>query len=101
MENSVIDTSVQKGFITGINGVMEHILSMNTLLQDARGCANDLVITFIHLRNAFGSISHNLLLDMLAHVKPPVEVSSYITSMYSKLSTYVSTKSWKTQMIAV
>ena len=38
---------------------------------------------------------------MLAHVKTPVEVSSYIASMYSKLSTYFSTKSWKTQTLAV
>ena len=101
MENGVIDISVQKGFVTGINGVLEHILSINALLQDARDCANDLAITFIDLRNALGSISHNLLLDMLAHVKTPVEVSSYIASMYSKLSTYFSTKSWKTQTLAV
>lgn len=54
---------------------MEHILSVNALLQDARVHANDLEITFIDLRNAFGSISHQLLLDMLVHVKVPMQVS--------------------------
>ena len=36
VENGVIDTSVQKGFVTGINGVLEHILS-TTLFYRMRG----------------------------------------------------------------
>ena len=60
-----------------------------------------LASTFIDLRNAFGSVSHNLLLDMLSLVKVPPQICSYIKDMYSKLSTTFVTKKWSTPAIAV
>jgi len=33
--NNVIDTTVQKGFITGLPGVFEHVYSLSAMLQDA------------------------------------------------------------------
>lgn len=36
ISNNVIDTSFQKGFLTGVNGVMEHSLSVKALLENAR-----------------------------------------------------------------
>ena len=99
--NNVIDTSVQKGFLSGINGVMEHILSVNALLENARSSKSTLASTFIDLKNAFGSVSHTLLQDMLLLVEIPPEVSSYIHDMYSKLTTTVETKDWFTPTIKV
>ena len=72
------------------NGIMEHFLSVNAMLQNAK----DKDITFIDLRNGLGSISHKLL-----HVKIPTEISSYINDMSSKLTTYFDTKLWTTECV--
>ena len=80
---------------------MEHLLSVNTLLQSAKDRLQSLAITFIDLRNAFGSISHKLLLDMLSHIKAPEEFSLYISSLYSNISTYIYTKDWSTPLLKV
>ena len=84
---------------------MEHLLSVNTLLQSAKDRLQSLAITFIGLRNAFGSISHKLLLDMLPHIKAPEEFSLYISNLYSNIniSTYIYlyTKDWSTPLLKV
>ena len=65
-KNKVIDTSVQKGFISSLPGVFEHIYSLSAILQDA---LSPLMITFLDLKNVFGSILHRLLFDMLEAVE--------------------------------
>lgn len=39
-------------------------------------------ITFLDLRNAFGSISHRLIVDMLEYVHAPSEITRYICNAY-------------------
>jgi len=34
-ENGVIDTSVQKGFLSGVPGTFEHIYSLSAVMEDA------------------------------------------------------------------
>ena len=58
-----------------MNGVMEYILSVNALLHNAKIHDLTLATTFIDLCNAFGSISHQLLFNMLSLAKVPPEVS--------------------------
>ena len=95
----MIDTSIQKGFITGLPGVYEHIYSLSAILQDATSAKKPLMITFLDLKNAFGSIPHPLLFDMLKAVKVPSAVLSYVKSFYSKLFVIVTTKHWETSLI--
>jgi len=95
----VIDTSIQKGFITGLPGVYEHIYSLSAILQDATSAKKPLMITFLDLKNAFGSIPHPLLFDTLKAVKVPSAVLSYVKSFYSKLFVIVTTKNWETSPI--
>ena len=35
LENHIIDSSIQKGFISGINGVIENILSLNSIIRNS------------------------------------------------------------------
>lgn len=95
--NEIIDTSTQKGFISGINGAMEHNFAVNSLLENARANGLLIFITFLDLRNAFGSIPHKLILDMLQHIQLPSEVISYVPHFYSHLQAVVSTKNWSTK----
>jgi len=76
-KNNVIDTSVQKDFITG-PGVFEHVYSLSAILQDAISTKRPLMITFLDLKNAFGSVPHQLIFDMLRAVKVSSRVQSYI-----------------------
>ena len=83
-KNNVIDTSVQKGFITGLPGVFEHVYSLSAILQDANSAKRPLMITFLNLKNAFGSVPHQLIFDMLNAVKVLPRIQSYIESLYSQ-----------------
>jgi short-subunit dehydrogenase involved in D-alanine esterification of teichoic acids len=89
-----IGISLQKGFISGMNGVMEHnyYSSVNALINNAGIHKLSLATTFVDLCNAFGSISHQYLLNMLSLVRLPSNVYDYIKDMYSKLRTYFATK---------
>ena len=95
-ENNVINTSIQKDFITSLPGVYEHIYSLSAILQDATSTKKPLMITFLDLKNAFGSVPHQLLFDMLRAVKVPSTLLSYVKSFYSKLFVIVTTKNWET-----
>ena len=101
VNDDIIDTSVQKGFLTGINGIMEHILSVNAMIRSAKERLQSLMISFLDLRNAFAAISHKLLMDMLILVQVPIEVRSYIRNLYSGLSTFIYTKEWSTPRMKV
>ena len=48
-----------------------------------------------------GSVSHELILDVLSHCKLPQEVISYIANLYSKLTAYVKTKKWSTHKFKI
>ena len=97
--NGVIDTSVQKGFVSGLPGVFEHIYSLSAIMQDAKTNKSPLMMTFLDLKNAFGSVSHQLIFDMLNEVKVPTPFVNYVRSFYSQLFVVVTTKSWETPPI--
>jgi hypothetical protein len=99
--NGIIDTTVQKGFLTGSNGIMEHILVLQTILNNAKEHQRSLVMTLIDLKNAFGSVSHNLIFLMLEFIKMPTEICAYIKSTYSQLTASVSTRNWRTNTFSI
>ena len=96
----VLDTSVQKGFISGMPDVFEHIYSLSAIMQDALSNKKPLMATFIDLKNAFGSVSHHLIFDMLRAVKVPTFFLDYMFSFYSQLSVTVMCDYWKTASIS-
>ena len=51
--NDVLDASTQKGFISGMPDVFEHIYTLSAIMQDALSNGKPLMITFIDLKNAF------------------------------------------------
>ena len=97
--NGVLDTSVQKGFVTGLAGIFEHIYTLSAIMQDAVSNKFPLMMTFLDLKNAFGSVPHGLMFSMLEAIKVPVSVVNYIQSFYSVLSVIVTSKTWETEPI--
>ena len=55
-----------------------------------------LSISFIDLKNAFGSVAHSYIYDMLNYLHPPKEIVLYVKSLYSSLSAHIATKDWNT-----
>jgi hypothetical protein len=71
LENNIINSRLQKGFLAGINGCMEHIFSICSILDNAIQHGSPLAMSFLDLKNAFGSVSHLLIHDMLHHINLP------------------------------
>ena len=97
--NNVIDTSIQKGFVSGLPGVFEHIYSLSAIMEDALTNRKPLMMTFLDLKNAFGSVSHQLIFDMLEAVKVPPSFKDYVQSFYSQFFVIVKGNSWETDQI--
>ena len=68
LSNNLVDPSIQKGFLSGIDRVVEHILSLNSIITTSN---LPLFMTFIDLRNAFGSVHHTYIKDILTLIKLP------------------------------
>ena len=60
LSKKLLDFSVQKGFLYGINGTMEHIFSIDSRLTNARSFKKVIVMSFLDLKNAFGSVVTSL-----------------------------------------
>ena len=76
--NDVLDTSIQKGYVSGLPGVFKHIYSLSAIMQDALTHRYPLMTTFFDLKNAFGSIRYALIFNVLEAVKVPSSVTYYI-----------------------
>ena len=101
IDSRVIDPSTQKGFLKGINGVIEHTFSMSAILERARSKGLPVTITFVDLRNAFGSIAHGLVHDTLEVLKGPIQVRKYIRNLYAQLKATIRTRQWSSPEFSI
>ncbi|KAL7833617.1 hypothetical protein AOLI_G00285770 [Acnodon oligacanthus] len=65
LRNLYIDTSVQKGGIPKVPGCLEHTGVVTQLIREARENKGDLVVLWLDLTNAYGSIPHKLVEEAL------------------------------------
>lgn len=61
LENSYINTSVQKGGIPGVSGCLEHTGVVTQLIREAREGKGDLTVLWLDLANVYGFIPHKLV----------------------------------------
>ena len=101
LENKIIDISRQKGFLSGLNGTLKHIFTITAILENTKQNNLPLSLTFFDLRNAFGSVSHKHIVDMLRHIQLPAPLITYISNVYSKLSASIKTKRWSTSWFPI
>ena len=96
VSNKYIDISIQNGFLKGVAGCLEHTLNLYELLWDARESARQIVVTWIDLANAYGSIMHNLVQFALDWYHVPLGIRRIIFSYYEQLFAMVVTANWQT-----
>ena len=70
-QNKLINTSSQKGSIRKMAGVWEHISMVWSALKDARLRKKSLVVIWLDLANAYGSVPHALILFALKRYNVP------------------------------
>ena len=80
LQNGVIDSTTQKVFLHGVNGTMEHIFTTTSIIEHAKQNGLPVSISFLALKNAFGSVSHKLISDILYHIKLLTSVRDYINN---------------------
>ncbi|XP_072048304.1 uncharacterized protein [Amphiura filiformis] len=101
LRNDIIDPEIQKGFLSGSNGLIEHIYSLNAIIDDAEQTKSKAYITFLDLANAFGSVPHEIIFQLLEFYRVPPAVISYIRKIYDNLEVSVKSTQWQTKPVPI
>jgi hypothetical protein len=94
--NNFIKRSIQKGFLSGVSGCVDHTFALWEALRDAKQEKRSIVVSWIDLANAFGSVRHNLIQFALNWYHVPPMIQALIFDYYEKLCATVITKDWST-----
>ncbi len=83
LKNNYIDPSVQKGGIPGAPGCLEHTGVVTQLIREAHENRGDLVVLWLDLANAYGSIPHKLV-ELALHLHHvPCKIKDLILDYYN------------------
>ena len=89
-----MSTQVQKGFLPNVAGCVEHSTLTLSALKDAKRAGKNICVSWIDLRNAFGSIRHSLLQFALTRYHLPFKFKELIFNYYESLTARIITKSF-------
>ena len=87
---------VQKGFKAETPGSLEHSFAMFEALLDAKHNQRQIVVAWLDLKNAYGSVRHNLIQFALSWFHVPLLIRQLILDYYDKICAQIRTKEWKT-----
>ena len=68
---------------------MEHIFAVQSIFDNAPRNSLPIALTFIDLRNAFGSVTHQYIHDVLKYINLPTPINQYVQNLYSPLSAHM------------
>ena len=98
--NGYIDTSVQKGWVAGMPGCLEHMGVLTQLLREAKENKEDLTVLWLDLANNYGSMPHKLVEEALKrhHVLPSVcdLIADYFKNFRLRACSNTVTSGWQT-----
>lgn len=98
--NGYIDRKIQKGFLYGLPGCLEHSFALFEALREAKLHHRQIVISWIDLANAYGSVRHNLVQFALSWYHFPESIRKLLLDYYDKLMATVITENWSTGFFA-
>ena len=96
LRNNYISRDIQKGFLAGMPGCIEHTFTLLEALRDAKESHRQIVITWLDLANAYGSIRHNLIQFAVNWFHVPKLIQELIFDYYEKLCAMIFTNNWST-----
>ena len=97
MANKYIDTSIQKGGVPAISGCLEHTAILSQLIREAKTEKKDLVVTWLDIANAYGTIPHSLIQVALKRAHVPDEFCNLVESYYADMKIRFTTKEYTTE----
>ena len=80
-----MNPTIQKGFMREVGGCVEHSETVYRAALDARNHKRDLVISWIDLANAYGSVKHSLIQFSLEWYHVPNHFCELMWKYYEKL----------------
>ena len=91
LRNSFFDKRLQKGFLPDVAGCLEHSSLLSDALRDARAHQRSICISWLDLKNAFGSVRHSLIMIIFAlqYYGFPEHFIQLVRSYYDHLSVTV------------
>jgi len=93
-----IFNDAQKGFISG-NGCSEHITILNELCYNATRTESEIHLMAIDFSNAFGSVPHDLIFDVLQRKGFGNEICRVVRSIYENNFTTVEVNGTKSERL--
>ena len=99
LQNSYMDTVIQKAFVNGIPGCAEHHCKLAEVIREASEKHRSLSVCWLDLANAYGSVPHGLIQFALGHYNVPLHVINIISSLYSGLSATITSNKWATSFV--
>ena len=96
MTSNKFISNVQKGFKANTPGCLEHSFSMFEALLDAKFNQRQIVVAWLDLKNAYGSVRHNLIQFALAWFHVPPLICELIFDYYEKICAQIRVKNSRT-----
>ena len=91
-----IDPAIQKGGIPAVSGCLEHTAILSQLIREAKTEKKNLVVTWLDIANAYGSIPHDVIKKALERAHVPEKTRQLIESYYSDVRIRFTTKDFTT-----
>ena len=84
--NECFDGLTQKGFLPGMSGCVEHATLCSEAMKDSKRSKRSIAIVWIDLKNAFGSVKHNLIQAALQRYHITLKIRRLVFSYYEHLT---------------
>jgi hypothetical protein len=97
LTNGYIDTSLKKGGVPGMSGCLEHMGILSQLIREAKSEKKNLVITWLDIANAYGSVPHNFIQIALRRANVPDSMCQLVESYYNDVQVRFTTKEFTTE----
>jgi len=94
LKNKYLVLRVQKAFLAGVSGCIEHATTLSAILDDAKDRLKSICISWLDLANAYGSVRHNMIQFALKWYHVPKSMCELIYNYYDKIFAQVHTKDW-------
>ena len=84
MEERDISNDLQIGFERD-HQKADHILVLNTIIDQSKACKNNLYLAFIDLKQAYDRVNRSLLLEKMIELKIPAKIIRILLDQFSKV----------------
>ena len=91
-----IDPAIQKGGVPGVSGCLEHTAVLSQLIREAKSEKKNLVVTWLDIANAYGSIPHDVIKKALERAHVPENTRQLVESYYSDVRIRFTTREFTT-----